>query len=108
MLHFFLMTLILQKNILILGTSFAGAFGVIACIDRFAEGGFSVAIIHIISNRTYLILAPWKTYAEIAAVLILFISGVYVQFNVTAKNHHHRRQRQQHGDYVVINDTFHP
>jgi hypothetical protein len=67
---------------LIISTSFAGAFSIMASIDHFAKGGFSEVIIHVIENNTNEVQASWKTYIELAVCAILFCLGMYLEINL--------------------------
>jgi len=93
--------LLLQKLMIILATSFAGSYAVLACIDRFVQGGFSEVIPNIIENRNDLIHADYKTWIEIGACVGLFAIGVVVQHRHTGKNYHHKHTKE---GYEAINN----
>ena len=80
-----------------------------ASIDRFADGQFCYVIEHVIAKQTHLVEAPWRTYAELAACAILFCSGAYVQFNLTAKKFHHQKKEvesSEETERLLINTTW--
>jgi len=92
-----IIAVILQKQLIILATSFAGAYAVVAGVDHFIHGGFSKVIPHIVAYRTEDIDADYKTYIEIAACVLLFAIGTYVQFKHTGKNYYHKHTHENDG-----------
>jgi len=95
--------LLVQKLLIVMASSFAGSYAVMACIDRFVQGGFSQVIPNLIEDRSDLIRADYKTWAEIAACVILFAIGVVVQLKHTGKDYHHKHTREAEG-YEAINN----
>lgn len=93
--------LLIQKLLIILTSAFAGSYAVLACIDRYVQGGFSQVIPNIISGTTDQIHADYKTWIEIGACVLLFIIGVYVQHRHTGKNYHHKHTKE---GYEAINN----
>jgi len=85
-----ILALIFQKTVIILATSFGGAFAVLAGIDRYLGGGFAEVIPHIIQGHSDLIQAGLKTYIEIGACVLLSVIGIIVQFKKTGKNYYHK------------------
>jgi len=94
-------SLLIQKILIILATSFAGSYAVLACIDRYVQGGFSQVIPNIIGGTPDQIHADYKTYIEIGACVLLFVIGVFVQHRHTGKNYHHKHTKE---GYEAINN----
>jgi len=88
---------LLQKQLIIIATSFGGAYAIIAGIDHIVHGGFSDVIGHVIAYRTEDIQCDYKTYIEIASCFVLFALGVYVQFRHTGKYYYHKHTHENDG-----------
>jgi hypothetical protein len=74
-----------------------------ASVDRFADGGFCYVIEHILADHPERIVAPWQTYVVLAAALILFLTGTWVQFNVTGKEKLQRQVPEDERSPLLIN-----
>jgi len=94
---------LMQKPLIIIATSFAGAYAFVAGIDHIFHGGFSDVIPHIIAYHTEYIQADYKTYIEIAGCFILFAIGMYVQFRHTGKNYYHKHTHENDGYHSLNN-----
>jgi len=92
---------LLQKQVIIIATSFAGSYAVIAGIDHFVHGGFSGVIPNIIAYRTEDIQCDYRTYIEIASCFVLFAIGVFVQFKHTGKNYYHKHTHEEDGYHAL-------
>jgi len=99
-----IIAVIFQKQLIIIATSFAGSYAVLAGIDHYIHGGFSKVIPHVIAYRTEDIDADYKTYIEIGACFLLFAVGVYVQFRHTGKNYYHKYTHESDGYYSLNNN----
>jgi len=85
-----ILALIFQKTIIICATALAGAYAVVAGVDRYINGGFSQVIPHIIQDHHESIHADLKTYIEIGACVLLCVIGIVIQFKKTGKNYYHK------------------
>jgi len=99
-----ILAIIFEKALIILATSFGGAYAIMASVDRFAKGGFSQVIPLILQNEVSEIDASYVTYLEIGACVILFVLGVYVQKEHTGKKHDHRHRSQGYEPINEVND----
>mmetsp|Transcript_6245 Transcript_6245/g.8703 ORF Transcript_6245/g.8703 Transcript_6245/m.8703 type:complete len:232 (-) Transcript_6245:48-743(-) len=93
-----------EHYIMIVATSFAGAFSLMATLDHFSKGGLSKVVPAIIKNHPDEIEADVKTYAELAGIFVLFLAGLYVQTQHTAKDYHHK-EREDEYEYRAINSA---
>ena len=89
-----------------------------ASVDRFADGGFAYVIEHVLADHPERISvnssfvsffkckAPLQTYIVLAAAVILFLTGVWVQFNVTGKEKVKRQvPEEERSPLLSINAT---
>lgn len=86
------LALFMQKIIIVLSTACAGAFGVMAAVDYFAQEGR--ALLEIKAATSSSITEPaicWYSYMTFIIWPVFFIGGTVVQFRWTSRNFDHRR-----------------
>jgi len=85
-------TVFLERPLLIVGTSFAGASLIGTTVDAlFFGSSLDTLIPDLLSNinNGFLQSTSWQTYLILAGIFILSVVGIVVQFKVTAKGYHH-------------------
>jgi len=85
-------TVFLERPLLIVGTSIAGAALIGTTVDAlFFQSSLESLIPSLLENINggFLLNTTWQTYLILAGIFLLAVVGVIVQFKVTAKGYHH-------------------
>jgi len=111
-----ILALIFQKLIIVLATSFCGAYAVSSGVYQFIvnytdstanKEQLSTILIHMLENHTFDIkdmTANWVTWVFLGICVLLAVFGALVQFKVTGKHyHHHHHHGHDHEREPLIN-----
>jgi hypothetical protein len=94
---FGVIALLLQKFIMIIGTSFGGSFMMATAVDAIlVHSNFSTIIPNALNfHFDTLLESEWKVYVMIAGFAVFGIIGSVVQFRVTARNYNHNKKSKK-------------
>eukprot|EP01129_Flabellula_baltica_P000345 TRINITY_DN10371_c0_g1_i1.p1 TRINITY_DN10371_c0_g1~~TRINITY_DN10371_c0_g1_i1.p1 ORF type:complete len:296 (-),score=53.16 TRINITY_DN10371_c0_g1_i1:45-932(-) len=91
---FGILGVILQKVIMVLGTSFGGSFMIASAVDTLAvHSNFSKILTDALALKFQLDTGNWVEYVMIGAFILVGIVGCIVQFRFTARNYNHKKRK---------------
>lgn len=94
-LAFGVLAVVLQRIIIIIGTSIIGSYLAIVAVDELwvKTGVISKIFIYLIKryNPPFIIKDEWKVYILLGAIAVLTIIGVLTQLIFTSRKFHHRK-----------------
>jgi len=98
---FGILALVLQKVLMVVGTSFGGSFMIASAVDFLAvHSNFSLIIpMALRFNFDTVKNADWRVYVMIAGFVVFGIIGSVVQFALTARNFNHNKKKKSDNEY---------
>jgi len=102
-----ILALIFQKALIIITTSFGGAFMIVGAYDYITLGGFSMVLPQVLNGQDAKIYVDAKkTYIEFGVIGFIFILGLLIQYTRTSKGFDHRKNSKKLQDgYAPIGDS---
>ncbi|TPX66980.1 hypothetical protein SpCBS45565_g04099 [Spizellomyces sp. 'palustris'] len=95
---FGILILFAERPILIIGTSFAGAFALFVGIDVFVKAGLVDALRRFLASGSVEYVPAKGVYLELGGIVLVALVGIAVQWYMTRnKGHHHPHGKHAHG-----------